>query len=438
MKKCKRNIPVIEKVVLPTLLVFIFHMAQAAPASQDIVRRGEYLARAGDCGACHTTDHTKPFSGGMPFDVSVGKVYSTNITPDTATGIGQYGLDDFVKVMRQGIAKDGHRLYPAMPYACYTRVSNDDLSALYAFFMQSVKPQAVPNYPPELNWLLGKRYYMAIWDAFYFKKGEYIDGPEKNAAWNRGAYLVQGLGHCGDCHTPRGAFGHVKDASEKSGNWFLAGGMIDNWHASALNNEYKTGLRAWSKNDIVEFLKTGRTTRVAALGIMAQVVEKSTQYLTDTDLFAIAEYLKSLPPFYAKGQNTLNTSAQTPKDSMATIALRSGKELGRGAPLYVDNCNSCHGSDGRGAMRTFPDLVKNETVNAKDPMSLIHLVLEGSAMPSTQTAPSAIAMPGFGWRLSDSEIVDVLDFIRNSWGNHAESVGLRQVYRIRKALETNN
>jgi len=361
-------------------------------------------------------------------------IYSTNITPDLETGIGRYSLDDFVKVMRDGVAKDGHHLYPAMPYTSYTRLSQEDLSALYVFFMQGIEPVPILNRPTQLSWPLSMRSLMAVWNTIYLKKGEYAADPDKSVAWNRGAYLVQGLGHCGDCHTPRGVAGQVKADSDRDGRHYLAGATLDNWHASPLTGDQETGLQAWSKDEIVEFLRSGRTARVAAIGAMSGVVAKSTQYLTVQDLMAIAEYLKSLPASTREMPANAGTAIQTSEASEATRALREGDSGMRGARVYLDNCNACHRSDGSGAQRTFPNLVKNEAVNAKDPISLIHIVLAGSAMPSTHTAPSAIAMPDFGWRLSDEEVADVLSFVRDSWGNHAAEVSSGVVGRIRKAL----
>jgi mono/diheme cytochrome c family protein len=417
-----------------TVLILTCLMAQAAPASQVLVQRGAYCARAGDCSACHIAQKGQPFVGGMQFKISVGRVYSTNITPDIETGIGRYSIDDFVKVMREGMAKDGHRLYPAMPYTSYTKLSLEDLSALYAYCMLGVKPVHSPNHPAQLNFPLGVRSFMAVWNAFYFKKGEYAVDPNKNVTWNRGAYLVQGLGHCGDCHTPRGVAGQVKASSEKDGRQFLAGATLDNWHASPLIGDLETGLYAWSRDEIVEFLKTGRTPRVAAFGMMAGVVGKSTQYLTDNDLMVIAEYLKSLPSSNDKGQGTTDSVLLANAASAATAALRAGDTRTRGSQVYLDNCNACHGSNGSGAKRAFPNLAKSEDVNAQDPVSLVHLVLVGSSMPSTQTSPSALAMPDLGWRLNDTDVADVLSFVRGCWGNHAAGVGSNEVGRVRKAL----
>jgi mono/diheme cytochrome c family protein len=421
-------------IVALTMLIVIYAKAQSAPATKEPVQRGAYLARAGDCIACHTVQGGKPYAGGAPIATPLGVIYSTNITPDLETGIGHYSLDNFVKVMREGVTDDGDHLYPAMPYTSYTKLSQEDLLALYAFFMQGVEPVRQPNHPTKLSWPLSIHSLMALWNGLYLKKGEYAADPNKSVSWNRGAYLVQGLGHCGGCHTPRGVLGQEKAGSEKDGRPYLAGAKLDNWYALPLTGDRGTGLHAWSKDEIVEFLRTGRTARIVAVGIMAEVVDKSTQYLTDQDLMAIAEYLKSLPPANDTDQSHADSAIQASNASAATRALRAGDTGMRGSRVYLDNCNACHRSDGSGAKRTFPNLVKNEAVNAKDPISLIHIVLDGGSMPSTQTAPSAFAMPDFGWRLSDAEVADVLSFVRGSWGNHAAAVSHDEVGRVRKAL----
>jgi alcohol dehydrogenase (quinone), cytochrome c subunit len=415
------------------VLIATYALAQAAPASQELVQSGAYLARAGDCVACHTVREGKPFAGGLAISTPIGIIYSTNITPDLETGIGSYNLADFVNVMRLGVAKDGHHLYPAMPYTSFARLSHEDLSALYAYFIQGIEPVHNLNRMTHLHWPLSVRSLITVWNWLYLKKGENAAAPDKSTLWNRGAYLVQGLGHCGGCHTPRGVAGQEKADSEHNGKQYLTGATLDNWHASPLTGDFKTGLHAWSKDEIVEFLKSGRTTRVAAIGTMSGVVAKSTQYLSDQDLMAIAEYLKSLPPFTNEGQANADAAMQARDTS---VMLREGDTGMRGSRVYLDNCNACHRSDGSGAQRTFPNVAKNEAVNANDPISLIHLVLEGSSMPSTQTAPTAFTMPDFGWRLSDEEVADVLCFVRSSWGNHVAEVSSDEVGRVRKILAT--
>jgi mono/diheme cytochrome c family protein len=417
------------------MLIVIYAKAQSAPASKELASRGAYLARAGDCIACHTAQGGKPYAGGAPIATPLGVIYSTNITPDPETGIGHYSLDNFVKVMREGITDDGDHLYPAMPYTSYTKLSQEDLTTLYVFFMQGVEPVHQSNHPTKLSWPLSIHSLMAVWNGLYLKKGEYAADPNKSVSWNRGAYLVQGLGHCGGCHTPRGSLGHEKAESDKDGRQYLTGAKLDNWYALPLTGDRKTGLYAWSKDEIAEYLRTGRTERIAAVGMMADVIAKSTQYLTDQDLLAIAEYLKSLPPSHDEAPgNAADAAMHVSNASAETLALRAGDTGMRGSRVYLDNCNACHRSDGSGAKRTFPNLVKNEAVNAKDPISLIHIVLAGSSMPQTRTAPSAFAMPGFGWRLSDEEVADVLSFIRGIWGNQANAVSPGNIGPVRKAL----
>lgn len=434
MELFPRRAAVVTTAALLGVLIATCQQAGSAPFSRELVAQGAYLAAAGDCSACHSAPAGKPFAGGLPLTTPIGTVFSTNITPDPETGIGRYGRDEFVKVMSEGVAKDGHHLYPAMPYVSYARVSQDDLSALYAYFMQGVEPVRHTNRPTRLNWPLSIRSLMALWNALYLKNGAYVVDPDQSASWNRGAYLVQGLGHCGECHTPRGVAGQMKTGDGQGGRRYLAGATLDNWHASALTGDPGTGLQAFSKSEIVEFLKTGRTARVAALGVMSEVVGNSTQFLTDQDLMAIAEYLKSLPAYEKVGEGNADAAPLADDSSQATRALRAGETGEPGSGLYLDNCNACHHSDGSGASRTFPNLVHNEAVNAKDPTSLIHIVLAGSAMPSTQSAPSALAMPELGWRLSDQEVADLLSFVRASWGNHAATVSQDQVSRVRKTL----
>lgn len=411
------------------MLMAVFSLPLASGMAPEAVVRGAYLARAGDCLGCHTAPGGQPFAGGRPIGTPFGKIFSTNITPDPETGIGRYRADPFVKAMREGVAEDGQHLYPAMPYTAYAKVTQADLLALYAYFMQGVNPVQQPNRPTKLPWPLSQRSLLAVWNALYLKKGEYATDSRQSPAWNRGAYLVQGLGHCGGCHTPRGLGGQ-----EKGGRHFLAGGSVDHWLASPLTGDRETGLQAWSQEEVVEFLKTGRTARVAALTVMGGVVSQSTQHMTDPDLRAMAEYLKALPPSHSGAAATASMALPAGDSSAATSALRAGATTMPGSRAYLDNCNACHRSDGSGASRTFPDLRKNEAVNAKDPISLIHLVLSGAAMPSTQIAPTAFAMPALGSRLTDSEVAAVLTFIRENWGNSAAEVSPHQVGRVRQAL----
>jgi alcohol dehydrogenase (quinone), cytochrome c subunit len=401
----------------------------ADPSNADLVKRGEYLARAGDCIACHTANDGKPFAGGLKFDTPIGAIYSTNITPDRGTGIGTWTFDDFARAVRAGVRKNGDTLYPAMPYPSYSNLSDDDVKALYAYFMQGVEPVKQANRAVDIIWPLSMRWPLAIWrKTFAPAPKPFVDAAYSDPVLARGAYLVQGLGHCGACHTPRAPTMQERALSDANGLDYLAGGApVDGWAPTSLRGEPRTGLAAWSTADIVEFLKTGRNQRTAAFGGMTDVVEHSMQYMTDADLRAIARYLKTLPP-KAQGETPY---AYDPKTA---TALRGGKAGTAGAAVYRDNCMACHRSDGAGYTRAFPALSGNPIVQGADPTSLIHVVLSGDALTGTHTAPSTITMPPFSWRLSDQEVADVSNFVRSSWGNTGSVVTAGQVAVVRKTV----
>ncbi|CAE6806579.1 Gluconate 2-dehydrogenase cytochrome c subunit [Paraburkholderia domus] len=401
------------------------------PATHTLVQRGAYLARAGDCAACHTAPGGKPFAGGLPMETPFGTIYSTNITPDKDTGIGGYSFQAFDDAVRRGTSKRNGHLYPAMPYPSFRILSHDDMDALYAYFMNGIEPVNQPDRPNQLPFPLNVRALMIGWNLLYLKADTpYRDDPSKSVEWNRGAYLVQGLGHCGACHTPHGATGQEKAFSEQDGKRYLSGATLAGWNAPTLADGLGTGLAGWSTAELVAFLKTGRGAHTAAFGAMTEVVNDSTQHLSDADLKAIAVYLKSLTP----EDTALGPPISANDAASATRALRAGDLHARGAAIYLDNCNACHRSDGTGAGQTFPSLSGNPVVNAIDPTSLIHIVLTGSTMPSSSAMPAPLAMPDFGWRLSNQQVADVLTFVRGSWGNQAEPVDASAVKRLRAAL----
>ena len=403
------------------------------------IQRGEYLARAGDCMACHTVKGKAPFTGGLAMNTPFGTIYSTNITPDKQTGIGNYTYDDFSSALRKGKRKDGSRLYPAMPYTSFAKLSDEDVSALYAYFTQGVKPVQQDNPKTALPFPFNMRILMAGWNMLFFSDKPFKADSTQSVNWNRGAYLVQGLGHCGACHTPHGKLGQEQSLDGGSDS-FLAGYTLDNWHAPSLRND-KDSLGRWNQEQIATYLRTGRSDDGAAFGAMSQVINDSTQYLNTADLHAIAEYLGSLPGKKPGGNasagNTKSAAASNAAgaDQPATLELRSGKLQTAGATVYLNNCNACHRSDGTGAMKAFPALGKNAVVNVEDPTSLIHIVLAGSAMPSTRSDPSAMGMPGFGWRLNDQEVAEVVSFVRGNWGNYGGVVTAEQVAAVRKATQ---
>ncbi|MFK3797902.1 c-type cytochrome [Pseudomonas sp. NPDC088444] len=389
--------------------------AMAASADPQAIQRGEYLARAGDCMACHTVKGGEPYAGGLGLETPIGAVYATNITPDPVHGIGAYTLEDFDKAVRHGIRRDGSSLYPAMPFPSYAKVSDQDIADLYAYFMNGVKPAATPNRDADIPWPLSMRWPLTIWRWTFAPAVASTLPASSDPQLARGQYLIEGLGHCGSCHTPRGIGMQEKALSADAQGHFLSGGApLEGWVAKNLRGDAQDGLGAWSEAEIAEFLKTGRTDRTAVFGSMTDVVQHSMQYLTDDDRLAIARYLKSLP---ASGAAPAASGSSDTAKQMASLNVQAV-----GARTYADNCMACHRSDGKGYAQVFPALAGNSVVNGKDATSLVHIVLDGGYLPGNQHAPTAFAMPGFAWRLSDQEVADVVTFIRTGWGNTGKPV----------------
>jgi alcohol dehydrogenase (quinone), cytochrome c subunit len=402
-----------------------FSSCSVSAAETDLIKQGEYLARAGDCVACHTAKGGKPFAGGLPMETPIGVIYSTNITPDK-TGLGDYSFEDFDKAVRHGVAKSGSTLYPAMPYPSYARVSDSDMQALYAYFMKGVEPVAQENKASDIPWPLSMRWPLAAWRWMFAPS---VEEPQAQVAADpvisRGAYLVEGLGHCGACHTPRALTMQEKALSAADGNAFLSGSApLEGWIAKSLRGDHKDGLGSWSEEQLVQFLKTGRSDRSAVFGGMSDVVVHSMQYMSENDLTAIARYLKSLPAVDPKDQ-------PHQYDKQVAEALWKGDDSQRGASVYIDNCAACHRTDGHGYTRVFPALAGNPVLQTADATSLINIVLNGGTLPATHAAPSTFTMPAFAWRLSDQEVADVVSFIRGSWGNQGAPVKASDVKDLR-------
>ena len=405
----------------------LFSSCSVSAAETDLIKQGEYLARAGDCVACHTAKGGKPFAGGLPMETPIGVIYSTNITPDK-TGLGDYSFEDFDKAVRHGIAKNGSTLYPAMPYPSYARVSDSDMQALYAYFMKGVEPVAQENKDSDIPWPLSMRWPLAAWRWMFAPAvEEHQAQTAADPVINRGAYLVEGLGHCGACHTPRALTMQEKALSAADGNAFLSGSApLEGWIAKSLRGDHKDGLGSWSEEQLVQFLKTGRSDRSAVFGGMSDVVVHSMQYMSQDDLTAIARYLKSLPAVDPKDQ-------PHQYDKQVAQALWKGDDSKPGASVYIDNCAACHRTDGHGYTRVFPALAGNPVLQTADATSLINIVLNGGTLPATHTAPSTFTMPAFAWRLSDQEVADVVSFIRGSWGNKGTPVNASDVADLRKS-----
>ncbi|MBI6954376.1 c-type cytochrome [Pseudomonas sp. CCOS 191] len=393
-----------------------FSASDSADAA--LVSRGEYVARLSDCVACHSLPGKAPFAGGLEMATPLGAIHATNITPDRDHGIGAYSLADFDRAVRQGVAPRGRRLYPAMPYPSYAKLSDDDVRALYAFFMKGVQPAAEANIPSSIPWPLNLRWPIALWNGLFAPTTAYAQKPDQDPLWNRGAYIVQGPGHCGSCHTPRGLAFNEK-ALDESGAPFLAGALLDGWYAPSLRQDHNTGLGRWSEAEIVQFLKTGRNRHAVVYGSMTEAFNNSTQFMSDDDLGAIARYLKALP-----GDPRRDGA---PWQYQATAAAPDAP----GAHTYATRCASCHGADGKGQAEWMPPLAGATSMLAAENASAINITLNGSQRIVAAGVPDAYRMPAFREQLSDREIAEVLSFARSAWGNQGGAVQAKAVGELR-------
>lgn len=390
--------------------------------------KGEYLARVGNCVACHTIAGGEPFAGGLKMAVpKVGVIYTTNITPDPETGIGAYTYEDFDRAMREGVAKDGHNLYPAMPYPSYAKTSEEDMRALYDYFMKEVTPVKQANRENEVSGFLSNRWLLSIWKFMFLDDDPYEADEKQSAEWNRGAYIVQGLGHCGACHTPRG-FLFQEKGLEGGDSDFLAGALLDHWSAPALNGDPNSGLGRWSEDDVTAFMKTGKNKFGTAFGTMVEVINSSTQFFSPEDLKAMSVYLKTLPANEEDGVAPYQYNEATSKQ-LASLDFSQ-----RGAKDYFEFCVSCHGYDGKGVGVLMPSLAGNPVVLDPRPESLINLTLNGSLRLVPGGHAETFDMPPFYVLMSDERVADVVTFLRNSWGNapvDAKDVAATQVAEMR-------
>jgi mono/diheme cytochrome c family protein len=392
-------------------------ISAATLADQDeqdfsVIERGRYLAIAGDCASCHTMTGGKAFAGGRPIGTPFGDLLAPNITPDRATGIGDWTDRQFVDAMTKGKRKDGSRLYPAMPYPAYAKVSRTDLLAIRAYLATVPRVHHAVN-ADQLAFPFDYRASMKVWDALFFRPGPFEARHDKSAAWNRGAYLVNGLMHCGTCHTPKNLLGADDNARR------FRGYVTEGWLAPDLTTDARRGIGAWSEGDIVAYLKTGHNRIADATGPMANVIKGSSSRLTDADLHAVATYLKDQP---------------IPGEPPQTPPTLDDRVMKVGAAIYRDECSACHTPTGRGIAGMFPTLAGSPSVQSANPTSLIHIVLQGSRSVATAGAPTAPAMPPFGWLLNDDQVAAITTYIRNAWGNAAPKVEASTVADQRKAL----
>ncbi len=389
--------------------------AEAAASAADLpalLERGAYLARAGNCMSCHTARGSEAWAGGRPFTTPFGTLFSSNLTPDQATGLGQWSAGAFWRALHHGRSRDGRLLYPAFPYTHTTQIVRADSDALYAY-LQSLPAVSATAPAHQLSWPYGTQAALAVWRALYFQPGTYREEPQRSQEWNRGAYLVRGLAHCSACHAPRDKLAGA--------NWQdLSGGLMpaQSWYAPSLLSAQEAGLGDWPEQDIVRLLSTGYARDASTSGPMAEVVSQSTQYLNAADLSAMAVYLKSLPPTEAP-------RTQSAAPSRTTGAVVTGQKI------YETNCAACHGNQGQGVENAYPPLAGNRTVTLLKTENLLQVLLYGGFGASTAGHPRPFGMPPFILSLNDREMASVLSYIRNSWGNQAPEVSVLDVHNMR-------
>jgi len=398
-------------------LGLVLAVCVTVPAQAQDATRGRYLAILGDCAGCHTHANGSAYAGGLPFNAQFGTVYSTNITPDRETGIGAWTLDQFYRALHEGVAADGSHLYPALPYVYFSRLTRQDTEDLFAY-LKTLKPVRQAPTPDKLIFPFNIRLGLIFWNWLYLPKPQPTAVATRSADWQRGEYLVNGLGHCAACHTPKDIlFG---DKTDKA----FTGGVVDNWYAANLTGRAVDGLGKWSHDDLVKYLATGRNQYATAAGSMQEKVTSSTSHMRDEDRTAIATYLKSLAP---KG----------PESTKAPDA----RQMHSGEALFVENCKICHAppdqpdQPGAGPLPDYPKLGGDTLILGHNPTTVLRIILEGAASPVTPNEKNTYSMPSFAI-LSDAEIADVASYIRNAWGNRASPVSKGDVRHLRAKISS--
>jgi mono/diheme cytochrome c family protein len=374
-----------------------------------LIERGRYLAAAGDCAGCHTRTGGAPYAGGRPLETPFGTVLSANLTPD-ATGLRDWNADQFYRAMHEGIAANGEHLYPAFPYNYFAKMPRPDTDALFAY-LRSLPPVANKPDRNRLSFPFNIRALMSVWNLLYLDKATFAADDAHDAAWNRGAYLVEGPGHCAACHTPKTVLGGPKTGHD------FQGGSFATWFAPDLTPNGRTGLGGWTRDEVVGFLKTGRNAHASAGGEMGLVVQDSTSQLADDDLQAIAAYLADRAP-------SPPVQMSPPDSSVMKV----------GEAIFTDACAGCHLGRGQGQAFAFPPLARSANAQQADPTTALHMILSGVQASPTRAQPTAFTMPAFAWKLDDQQVAAVATYVRNSWGNAAPAVTPDQVARLRNKL----
>jgi mono/diheme cytochrome c family protein len=396
-----------------------------APTTASAAARGEYLARAADCIACHTVPGSgKPYAGGVAFALPFGTIYSSNITPDRKYGIGAWSDDEFVRAVREGVRQDGAHLYPAFPYTSYTQLARSDVLAIRAY-LATLTPVSEPNRANRLTFPFNQRWGMIFWNALSFKSQRFAPSPAQSAQWNSGDYLATALGHCGECHTPRNfAFG-LEHSHE------LAGEDLQGWHAYNITSDIKHGIGSWSDAELTSYLTRGYAPgRADAAGPMGEAVEHSLQYLNPEDAAALVDFLKTVP---AQNRGHLvEIDAKPPALSASTALLPGPEELQRealGLQLFEDACASCHQWNGQGTESPHAALVGTRTVNDIEAANVTQIILQGVKL---RVGDTDVYMPAFADAYSDVEISALANYVVAHFGGKRAAVTPADVARRRQ------
>ncbi|WP_368517256.1 c-type cytochrome [Rhizobium sp.] len=388
------------------------------PTGAALVERGRYLTIAADCAACHTSKGGKPFAGGMEFALPFGRIYSSNITPDPVEGIGSWTDDEFVRAVKAGVGKHGEDLYPAFPYASYALLSDDDVLAIRAY-LNTVAPAAISSRPSELAFPFNQRYLMRAWKVLFVPRTEMQKDPSRDEQWNRGAYLVEGLAHCGECHTPRGLmFQRVQSKA-------LSGAEVDGWKAWNITADKKDGIGWWTDTEIADYLSTGHSAgHGSASGSMREAVDLSLSKLPKSDIDAIVAYLRTVPP--VAGDVAVRISDQARSPGVSEAVAGDGLELGR--HIFAGACAACHGWEASGQFNPRAAIHGAHSFSDPKGANLLRVILDGSSNAERRTGES---MPAFSVVFSDAEIANLANYVLGRFGHIRGSVDEEDVRQAR-------